>query len=30
LLAEKGYSSRRIDKILGQNFLRFAEEIWGA
>lgn len=30
LLAEKGYSARRIDKIVGGNFLRFAEEIWGA
>ena len=30
LLAAKGYSPRRIDKILGLNFLRYAEEIWGA
>jgi membrane dipeptidase len=30
LLAAKGYSPRRIDKIMGGNFLRFAEEIWGA
>ncbi|WP_404713515.1 dipeptidase [Sphingomonas sp. MMS24-J13] len=29
LLAAKGYSPRRIEKILGANFLRFAEEIWG-
>jgi membrane dipeptidase len=30
LLAAKGYTPRRVDKILGGNFLRFAEEIWGA
>jgi membrane dipeptidase len=30
LLAAKGYGPRRIDKIMGENFLRFAEEIWGA
>lgn len=29
LLAQKGYSSGRIEKILGLNFLRFAEAIWG-
>jgi membrane dipeptidase len=29
LLAAKGYSARRVDKILGLNFLAFAEEIWG-
>lgn len=30
LLAQKGYSSARIDKILGLNFLHYAETIWGA
>src|SRR3954464_15851685 len=29
LLARRGYSGRRIDKILGLNFLGFAREIWG-
>ncbi len=29
LLAQKGYSSGRIDKILGLNFLRYAETVWG-
>jgi membrane dipeptidase len=29
LLAAKGYSPSRVDKILGGNFLRFAEETWG-
>lgn len=29
LLAQKGYSSARIDKVLGLNFLRFAETVWG-
>ncbi|MEA3033014.1 MAG: rane dipeptidase [Sphingomonadales bacterium] len=29
LLARRGYSERRIDKILGLNFLAFAREIWG-
>jgi membrane dipeptidase len=29
LLARRGYSGRRIDKILGLNFLAFAREIWG-
>jgi membrane dipeptidase len=29
LLAQKGYSSGRIDKILGLNFVRFAETVWG-
>ncbi|MBV9930300.1 MAG: membrane dipeptidase [Alphaproteobacteria bacterium] len=29
LLARRGYSERRIDKILGLNFLGFAREIWG-
>ncbi|QJU58872.1 peptidase M19 [Sphingomonas sp. AP4-R1] len=30
LLGEKGYSTTRIEKILGQNFLRYAETVWGA
>jgi membrane dipeptidase len=30
LLRAKGYSQRRIDKVLGLNFLRFAEDVWGA
>ncbi|WP_114239401.1 dipeptidase [Dyella sp. C9] len=30
LLAQKGYSSGRIEKILGLNFLRYAQAIWGA
>lgn len=30
LLKEKGYSETRIEKILGLNFLRYAELIWGA
>jgi membrane dipeptidase len=29
LLAQRAYSARRIDKILGLNFLGFAREIWG-
>jgi len=29
LLAQKGYSSGRIEKILGLNFLSFATTIWG-
>lgn len=29
LLKAKGYSQARIDKILGRNFLRYAETIWG-
>jgi membrane dipeptidase len=29
LLAGRGYPERRIDKILGLNFLAFAREIWG-
>ena len=29
LLAGKGYSSARIEKILGANFLRYAQTIWG-
>jgi membrane dipeptidase len=30
LLAQKGYSTGRIEKILGLNFLRYAELVWGA
>jgi membrane dipeptidase len=30
LLAQKGYSTGRIEKILGLNFLRYAEVVWGA
>jgi len=30
LLAAKGWSSARIEKIMGRNFLRYAEAIWGA
>lgn len=30
LLAERGHSSARIEKILGGNFLRFARDVWGA
>jgi membrane dipeptidase len=29
-LERRGYSTARIEKILGQNFLRYAREIWGA
>ena len=29
LLKAKGYSSGRVEKILGQNYLGFAREIWG-
>jgi membrane dipeptidase len=29
LLGQRGYSARRIDKILGLNFLAFARDIWG-
>lgn len=29
LLAARGYSSRRIEKIVGLNFLRHAESVWG-
>lgn len=29
LLAARGYAPRRIDKILGLNFVRYATEIWG-
>jgi membrane dipeptidase len=30
MLEAKGYTPRRIEKIMGQNFLRYAEDIWGA
>jgi len=30
LLAERGHSQTRIEKILGGNFLRFARVVWGA
>ncbi|WP_375209296.1 dipeptidase [Hyphomonas jannaschiana] len=30
LLAAKGWSEARIEKIMGLNFLRYAETIWGA
>ncbi|RYD91256.1 MAG: peptidase M19, partial [Sphingomonadales bacterium] len=29
LLEARGYSARRIEKILGANFLRFAQDVWG-
>lgn len=29
LLAQRGHSSRRIEKILGLNFLRVAGDVWG-
>jgi membrane dipeptidase len=29
-LARRGYSAARIEKIMGQNFLRYAREVWGA
>lgn len=29
LLAARGHKTERIEKILGANFLRFAQEIWG-
>jgi membrane dipeptidase len=30
LLAQKGYSTGRIEKILGTNFLNYAQAIWGS
>ena len=30
LLAARGFTPARIDKILGGNFLRFARDVWGA
>ncbi|MFL6857872.1 MAG: membrane dipeptidase, partial [Allosphingosinicella sp.] len=29
LLRRKGYSQRRVEKIMGLNFLAFAREVWG-
>ncbi|HEX7758912.1 MAG TPA: membrane dipeptidase [Caulobacteraceae bacterium] len=29
-MAKRGYSAARIDKVLGLNFLRYAQTIWGA
>ena len=29
-LQKKGYSAGRVEKILGQNFLRYAKDVWGA
>ena len=29
-LQKKGYSTGRVEKILGQNFLRYAKDVWGA
>jgi len=29
-LQRRGYSAARIEKIMGQNFLRYAREVWGA
>jgi membrane dipeptidase len=29
-LARRGYSSARIEKIMGQNFVRYAHAVWGA
>src|SRR5947208_14054002 len=29
LLERRGYTGRRIDKVLGLNFLAFARETWG-
>jgi membrane dipeptidase len=28
--SRRGYSTARIEKIMGQNFLRYAREVWGA
>ncbi|NKF20922.1 dipeptidase [Solimonas marina] len=30
LLQAKGYSQNRIEKIMGLNFLRYAQDVWGA
>jgi len=30
LLAERGHKPARIEKLLGQNFLRYAKDVWGA
>ena len=29
-LQRRGYSSTRIERILGRNFLRYAQDVWGA
>lgn len=29
-LQKKGYSATRVEKILGQNFLRYAQDVWRA
>jgi len=29
-LLKKGYSTGRVEKILGRNFLRYAKDVWGA
>ena len=29
-LRRRGYSTARIEKILGRNFLRYATDVWGA
>jgi membrane dipeptidase len=29
-LQKKGYSTGRVEKILGRNFLRYAKDVWGA
>jgi membrane dipeptidase len=29
-LQKRGYSTGRVEKILGQNFLRYAREVWGS
>jgi membrane dipeptidase len=30
LLEKRGHTSARVEKIMGRNFLRFAQEVWGA
>ena len=29
-LGQRGFTSARIEKVMGRNYLRFAREIWGA
>jgi len=29
-LAKRGYSTRLLEKIMGQNLLRCAKDVWGA
>src|SRR5665213_956669 len=29
MLKKRGHSEARIEKILGKNFLRFAQDVWG-